>query len=311
MESMFVLQSDTAEPLKELIVPDSIQKARLAETVQKIATLDYEQVLTDLASEACWVLLKIALALVIYIVGKWIINWVVRIMNRAFDRRKVDRSLRTFLRSLAKAIMMIMLILAIVQTLGINTTSFLAIFASAGLAIGMALSGTLQNFAGGVVLLLLRPYKVGDYITSQGQSGTVAEIGLFSTRIQTSDNRTIYIPNNAISSAIIDNYTQSETRRISWTISISYGDDVDTARAEILRLIAADARVLATPAPAVYVSELADSSVELSARAWVETDDYWDVFFLLNETFYKELPKCGVHFPFPQMDVNIKGGKNE
>ncbi len=306
---MFLLQSHTAEPLQELIVPDSIQKARLAETVQKIVTLDYDQVLTDLAGEACWILLKIALALGIYIVGKWIIRWVIRIMNRAFERRKVDKSLRSFLRSMVKVLMTIMLVLAIVQTLGINTTSFLAIFASAGLAIGMALSGTLQNFAGGVVLLLLRPYKVGDYITSQGQSGTVAEIGLFQTRIQTSDNRTIYIPNNAISSSIIDNYTQSDTRRINWSVAISYGDDVDVARAEIMRLLTADARVLAAPAPAVYVSELADSSVNLSVRAWVATDNYWDVFFLMNETFYKELPKCGVHFPFPQMDVNLKQDK--
>ncbi len=308
---MFVLQGSTAEPLQELIVPDSIQKARLAETVQRIVSLDYEQVATDLAGEICWVLLKMAIALAIYFAGRWVIGWVIRLMNRAFERRKVERSLRAFLRSLAKSLMMIMLVLAIVQTLGINTSSFLALFASAGLAIGMALSGTLQNFAGGVVLLILRPYKVGDYITSQGQSGTVAEIGLFQTRIQTSDNRTIYIPNNAISSSVIDNYTQSQTRRINWTVAISYGDDVDAARAAILRLLAADGRVLADPAPAVYVSELADSSVNLSVRAWVATDDYWDVYFLMNETFYKELPGCGVNFPFPQLDVNVKGDKTE
>ena len=303
----FLLQSDAAENLDKLIVPDSVQKAKFAETVHRLTNIDLETLLSNVVSEACWVLIKIAIALLIYFVGRWFIRWIIRIMDRAFERRKVDRSLQTFLRSLVKVILMIGMILIVVQTLGINTSSFVALFASAGLAIGMALSGTLQNFAGGVILLLLRPYKVGDYITSQGQSGFVASIGLFSTKIHTSDNRTIYIPNNAISSSIIDNYTQSETRRLSWTVSISYGDDVDVARAEILKILGSDERVKSEPAlPVVYIEALADSSVNLTVRAWVDTVNYWEVFFLMNERFYKELPKVGINFPFPQMDVHMK-----
>ena len=230
-----ILQSAT-EPAKEIIVPDSVQKAQLLEVIKKVTHMDYRQLLTDTVQEAGWILLKVLLAVVIYIVGKQIIKWVIRLMDKAFERHAVEASLRSFLRSVVKVLLLIVLILAVVQTLGVNTSSFLAIFASAGLAIGMALSGTLQNFAGGVILLLLRPYKVGDYIEAQGQSGTVDSIGLFSTCLKTPDNQTIYVPNNSIATSIIDNYSQSETRRVDWTVTISYGDDVDVARREILAM---------------------------------------------------------------------------
>lgn len=303
-----------SEPLKvqELMIPDSVQRAQLVETVHKIeklTTLDYKQLLTEMAQEAGWILLKILLAFIIYFVGKQLVKWVVRIMDKAFERHKVEASLRSFLRSLVKALLMIVLILAIVQTLGVNTSSFLALFASAGLAIGMALSGTLQNFAGGVVLLLLRPYKVGDYIEAQGQSGTVESIGLFSTCLKTPDNQTIYVPNNSIATSIIDNYSQSETRRVDWLLSISYGDDVDVARREILAMLEADARVLKDKEPVVYVKNLGESSVDLSIRAWVANADYWGLYFDMNEKMYKELPSKGINFPFPQLDVNLKNNK--
>lgn len=289
-----------------LIVPDSIQKQQLVEVVKKISHLDYHQLLTDLVQEAGWILLKVVIALAIYLVGKQIIKWIIRLMDKAFNRHSVEASLRSFLRSLVKALLMVMLVFAIVQTLGVNTSSFLALFASAGLAIGMALSGTLQNFAGGVVLLLLRPYKVGDYIESMGQSGTVESIGLFSTSLKTPDNQTIYVPNNSIATSIIDNYSQSETRRVDWVLSISYGDDVDVARREILAMLEADARVLKENAPVVLVKTLNSSSVDLVIRAWVKNADYWGLYFDMNEKMYKELPSKGINFPFPQMDVNIK-----
>ncbi len=299
-----LLQSET-EKLQEMIVPDSVQKAQLIETVQKITAMDYRQLLTDLVQEGGWILLKVVLALAIYFIGKQLIKWVVRIMDKAFERHNVETSLRSFLRSVVKVLLLLVLILAVVQTLGINTSSFLAIFASAGLAIGMALSGTLQNFAGGVILLLLRPYKVGDYIEAQGQSGTVASIGLFSTCLKTPDNQTIYVPNNAIATSIIDNYSQSETRRVDWTVTISYGDDVDVARREILAMLAADKRVLTETAPVVLVNSLGSSSVSLSVRAWVANSDYWGLYFDMNEKIYKELPSKGIHFPFPQLDVHV------
>ncbi len=304
----YLLQTETPK-IENLIVPDSVQKAQLAETIDKIAHADYGQILTELAQQGCWILLKIALALLIYAVGRWLTKWVIRIMNRAFERRNIDSSLRSFLRSVVTVVATAMVVLAAIQTLGINTTSFVAIFASAGLAIGMALSGTLQNFAGGVILLILRPYRVGDYITAQGQSGTVKAIGMFSTQLSTGDNRTIYVPNNAISSSIIDNYSQPLTRRVEWKISLSYGDDVDQAREAILALLKADERVLAEPTPMVVLSELGADAIILTVRVWVKTANYWDLFFKMNELFYKELPNHGVHFPFPTVTVNVSQQK--
>lgn len=304
---LHLLQSETDKA--PLILPDSVQKEQLAEIAKKFEALshmDYRQLLTDMVGEAGWILLKIVLAIAIYVVGKLIIKWIVRIMDKAFTRHDVETSLRSFLRSLVKALLMVMLLLAIIQTLGVNTSSFLALFASAGLAIGMALSGTLQNFAGGVVLLILRPYKVGDYIEAQGQSGTVASIGLFSTCLKTADQQTIYVPNNTIATSIIDNYSQSETRRVDWTLSIAYGDDVDVARRGILAMLQADSRVLADPAPVVYLKTLNSSSVDLSIRAWVKNADYWGLYFDMNEKMYKELPSKGINFPFPQMDIHLK-----
>ena len=297
------LAAESAEPL---ILPDSVQKANLAKAVEKIATLDYHEVLQTMLSEAVWIVIKIVIALAIYFLGRWIVRRVVRLIDVAMERRKVDISLRSFMRNTVRVVFSLILVLIVVQTLGVNVTSLIAVFSAATLAIGMALSGTAQNFAGGVMILMMKPYRVGDYISAQGQSGTVREIKLFSTVITTNDNQTIYIPNNAIATAIIDNYTTAEQRRVDWTVGISYGDDVDVARETILAMLSADARILRETAPVVWVAALADSSVNLSVRAWVATADYWDVFFEYNERFYKELPKAGINFPFPQMDVHVK-----
>ena len=297
------LAAESAEPLT---LPDSVQKANLAKAVEKIATLDYHEVLQTMLSEAVWIVIKIVIALAIYFLGRWIVRRVVRLIDVAMERRKVDVSLRSFMRNTVRVVFSLILVLIVVQTLGVNVTSLIAVFSAATLAIGMALSGTAQNFAGGVMILMMKPYRVGDYISAQGQSGTVREIKLFSTVITTTDNQTIYIPNNAIATAIIDNYTTAEQRRVDWTVGISYGDDVDVARETILAMLAADARILRETAPVVWVAALADSSVNLTVRAWVANADYWDVFFEYNERFYKELPKAGINFPFPQMDVHVK-----
>ncbi len=297
------LAAESAEPL---ILPDSVQKANLAKAVEKIASLDYHEVLQTMLSEAVWIVIKIVIALAIYFLGRWIVRRVVRLIDVAMERRKVDISLRSFMRNTVRVVFSLILVLIVVQTLGVNVTSLIAVFSAATLAIGMALSGTAQNFAGGVMILMMKPYRVGDYISAQGQSGTVREIKLFSTVITTTDNQTIYIPNNAIATAIIDNYTTAEQRRVDWTVGISYGDDVDVARETILAMLAADARILRETAPVVWVAALADSSVNLTVRAWVANADYWDVFFEYNERFYKELPKAGINFPFPQMDVHVK-----
>ena len=302
-----ISSQEAVKNFNELIVPDSVQKARLTEVVTKITETDYTELINTLLSQAVWVALKIFLALLLYMVGRLLTRWILRIMDRSFERRDVEASLRSFLRSMVKAVMTILVILASVQTLGINTTSFLAIFASAGLAVGMALSGTLQNFAGGVILLLLRPYRVGDYITAQGQSGTVKNIGLFSTQLSTGDNRIIYVPNSAISTDIVDNYSQATNRRLDWNIAISYGDDIDVARETILAMLAADKRALTEPAaPMVAVKELGDNAVVLLVRCWTANSDYWGLFWDMNERIYKELPKKGINFPFLQLDVHIK-----
>ncbi|MDE5815795.1 MAG: mechanosensitive ion channel family protein [Alistipes sp.] len=293
-------------PVDELIVPDSVQKAKFAETVDKIMHLDLEKFFTDLLSQATWILIKLAIALVIYFVGRWVMRRIVRLLDLAFEKRKVDLSLRSFARNTVQAVFIIVLLMIVVQTLGVNVTSLIAIFSAATLAIGMALSGTAQNFAGGIMILVMKPYRVGDFISAQGQSGTVREIKLFSTVITTTDNRTIYIPNNSIATAIVDNYSTAELRRVDWTVGISYGDDVDAIRAAILAQLVADARVLQEPAAVVWVSALADSAVTLTVRAWVKNADYWNVFFEHNEKFYKQLPEKGAHFPFPQMDVHVK-----
>ncbi len=289
-----------------MLVPDSVQKANLAQTIDKVVNMDYREFFTGILNDAVWILLKLLLAVAIYMIGRWIVRRIVQLLDVAFERRKVDISLRMFVRNAVKVVFMLLLILIVVQTLGVNVTSVIALFSAATLAIGMALSGTAQNFAGGVMILVMKPYRVGDFISAQGQSGTVREIKLFSTVITTGDNQTIYIPNNAIATAIIDNYSTADLRRVDWTIGISYGDDVNAARKALLEILASDTRILAQPAPVVWVAELADSAVNLTVRAWTRNADYWDVFFQNNERFYKRLPEHGINFPFPQVDLHLK-----
>ena len=295
-----------AEDPAPLMVPDSVQKAHFAEAVEKIANIDYHALLQTLLSESVWIVIKIVIALAIYFIGRWVVRRILKLIDVAMQHRHVDTSLRSFTRNSVSAIFTLLLVLSVVSTLGINVTSLIAVASAATLAIGMALSGTAQNFAGGVMILLMKPYRIGDVISAQGQSGTVRDIKLFSTVITTADNQTIYIPNNSIATAIIDNYSKAELRRVDWTVGISYGDDVDVARKAVLAMLAADSRILKDPAPVVWVAALADSSVNLSIRAWVKNGDYWNVFFEHNEEFYKELPKHGLSFPFPQMDVHVK-----
>lgn len=295
-----------AEDPASLIVPDSVQKANFAKAVEKIANIDYHALLQSLLSESVWILVKILIALAIYFVGRWIVRRILKLVDVAMQHRNVDISLRSFTRNTISTVFTLLLVLIVVSTLGVNVTSLIAVASAATLAIGMALSGTAQNFAGGVMILLMKPYRVGDYISAQGQSGTVRDIKLFSTVITTADNQTIYIPNNSIATAIIDNYSTADLRRVDWSVGISYGDDVDVARKAVLAMLAADSRILKDPEPVVWVAALADSSVNLTIRAWVKNSDYWNVFFEHNEEFYKELPKHGLSFPFPQMDVHVK-----
>ncbi|MFI3259618.1 MAG: mechanosensitive ion channel [Rikenellaceae bacterium] len=288
------------------IAADSVSTFNLTEFVELISSGQTGKILYHLQVNFLDFMMNIFIALAVYFVGRWILRRITSLIDIAFEKRNVEVSVRSFARSFIQILFYIILVLIVVQILGINTTSFVAMFASAGLAVGMALSGTLQNFAGGVMILFLKPYKVGDYITAQGESGTVKEIMLFSTVLETVDRHTIFVPNSAISSSIIDNATFAKTRRVDWNITITYGDSVADARKAIMEILDNDKRVLADPKPVVLVSGLNDSSVGLSVRAWTKTSDYWDLFFEGNEKIYEELPKSGVRFPYPQLDVHLK-----
>ena len=378
-----MIQTDTPQ-----VPPVDIQSPTQVLHEMKNLTLDdfLDQFIRSCVSFA----IHLAVAILVFYIGRFIIKRMYRFVGTLLLRRRADPSLTTFILSTVKIILYFILIITVIGILGIETSSFLALFASAGVAIGMALSGTLQNFAGGVLILLLKPYKVGDYIEAQGYAGNVAEIQIFHTLITTPDNKAIIIPNGGLSTSSINNWSARNQRRISWNVAISYGDNVDAARQAILKMFAEDPRILqgkiadmsspqaealadfATPEPAatttapaantkgkpvkaprrpgffyrlfhnrrrvesalarwnasrvsklealipqidftpkVVVSELADSSVNLSARAWVNTPDYWSVYYDLNERIYTELPKAaGISFPFPQMDVHIQQPEN-
>ena len=294
-----------AEVVKESpLAIHSVEDVR--EGVEQLFSFDYAALMDKLLEGALVVGLKIVAALALYYIGRWAVRRVMRIMDRVYEKKSVEKSLRSFLSGVVKVLLYIVIVLVVVQVLGINTTSLVAMLASAGLAIGMALSGTLQNFAGGVMILLLRPYRIGDYIDAQGEEGTVRKIGLFSTEINTNDNRIIYIPNSTISTSVIDNYSTQEMRRVDWTISVEYGTDPAKLRQVVTEIIKSDSRVVADPAPSVFLVTLADSSVNFSARAWCKNSDYWGLKFDIQERIYVELPKSGINFPFPQLDVNIK-----
>ncbi len=290
------------------VTTDSIQNTSSIKTlIKSLSGMTTEEIIEEIISSAIQLGLKILLALVIYWVGKFIIDNLYRFVQKALSRKKIDQSVNTFVLSLVRVVLMLLLIVMIIGVLGINTSSFVALFASAGVAIGMALSGTLQNFAGGVMILLFKPYKVGDFIEAQGVSGTVKEIQIFNTLLATTDNKTIIIPNGKLSNETVTNYTQAGTRRVEWVFGISYGDDYQKAKELLDVYIAEDKRILSTPAPMVALSCLADSSVQITARAWVQASDYWSVLYDMNERVYSEFGKYGLSFPFPQMDVHITG----
>jgi small conductance mechanosensitive channel len=267
--------------------------------------LDLSTVLEKLVETGITLGEKIIGAVIIWVIGKFIINWINRFVAKLLKKRNVDPSIQSFVRSLVNIVLLVMLLLAVIGKLGIELTGFAALLASAGVAIGMSLSGNLQNFAGGLIILLFRPYKVGDYIeASAGVAGTVKEIQIFHTILTTVDNKVIYVPNGSMNSAVITNYSHLDTRRVDWTFSIEYGEDFDRVRQVLLGLIQADPRILKSPEPFIELGELADSSVNVTVRVWVKSGDYWDVFFYMNQAVYATFNKEGIGFPYPHLTVN-------
>ncbi len=265
-----------------------------------MALNDFLSVIAHQAVNFC---IHLVVAIVVFYVGRFIVRKINALVKNILTMRDGDPSIGSFVKSAIEITLYIVLIFFVFGIMGIETSSFIALFASAGVAIGMAMSGTLQNFAGGVLILSLRPYNVGDYIEAQGYAGTVKAIQMFSTIITTPDNKTIIIPNGGLSNGTINNYSRQELRRVDWTVSLAYGTDFDAAKAAILDILAADSRIV--KAPEVYLGALADSSVNFTVRAWVKAADYWPTFFEVNEKVYAELPKRGLQFPFPQLDVHV------
>ena len=249
---------------------------------------------------------SILIAIVIFFVGKLLISFVNRMMDHMMQRRKIEPTIQTFLRSLLNVLMMILLVITVISALGVNTTSFAALLASAGVAVGMALSGNLQNLAGGIVILLFRPYKVGDYIEALGTGGVVNAIQIFHTIILTPDNKKIYLPNGAMSSGNITNFSSEETRRVDFSVGVEYGEDSGKVRQALLEIFAADERILQEPAPVVFLKDLGASSVNFTARVWVKTADYWGVFFDISERIYSDFNKRGIGFPFQTITLKSK-----
>ncbi len=349
---------------------DAASQVSVKEGIEQFKNLSFNDLVSDISQRLVDFAIDLAIAIAVFYIGKFAIKRIYRIIAAILLKRKVDSSLCTFILSFVNIVLYFILIVTVIGILGIETSSFLALFASAGVAIGMALSGTLQNFAGGVLILLLKPYKVGDYIEAQGYAGTVREILIFHTIITTFDNKAISIPNGGLSTSSINNWSREEYRRVAWEVSISYGDSVDVARKAILSLFENDSRILKPTQdesepedptmprtlmalenmdephrpgffrrifgnrakvkealqrweeshnnqlltlkpnvvrdPYVTVEALGASSVDLKARAWVKTADYWSVFYDYNELIYSTLPNHGINFPFPQMDIHLK-----
>lgn len=248
---------------------------------------------------------KLGMGILILVIGLWIAGMITNGVKKVMQKRGLDPALQSFLGSMLGITLKVLVVISALGTLGIEMTSFVAILGAAGLAVGMALSGTLQNFAGGVMILIFKPFKVGDWIEAQGYSGTVNEIQIFNTILKSPDNKTIIIPNGGLSTGSMINYSTEPRRRVDWTVGIGYGDDADKAKEVLLGMLNDDNRVLKDPAPFIAVSALADSSVNFTVRAWVEAPNYWGVFFDLNERVYKEFDKHGLNIPFPQMDVHV------
>jgi small conductance mechanosensitive channel len=301
------MENDTLVEQVAENIQDTTAVNSMVEGVKKLATTPVSDWLPDLVKEYLVPFgIKLVAAIVVLILGRWVIKLIKKGLTKVLLRGNTDPSLNSFVMSLVSVLLTFFLILAIVGILGINTSSLVALLASAGLAIGMALSGTLQNFAGGVMIMLFKPFKVGDFIAAQGYEGRVNSIQIFSTHILTPDNKTVILPNGALSTGPVTNFNKETDRRLDWVFSISYGDDYDQAKAVLQRLCDADARILKEPKPIIELIKMSDSSIDITVRARVKPEDYWAVFFRMNELVYKTFPQEGLSFPFPQVDVHMR-----
>lgn len=305
MKSMYMLQATPADSLQHDI------QAELAAVAEKISTVPFSELLAAIGDKALAFGIKVLFAVILYFVGGWIIRKLKNMLRRIFEKHDfIEPAIETFILSISGITMWILLVIAIIGILGIETTSFAALLAGGGMAIGLALNGTVQNFAGGIMILIFRPFRAGDFVEMQGFTGTVTEVTITSTKLTTTDNRVIIIPNGAASSGTINNYSHMPIRRLDLTVDVEYGTQADEACELIQSLIKQDARILnaATSGkadPFVALSALLDSSIQFTIKVWVKSEDYWDVNYDLLRKIYTELPKNGINFPYPKLDVNI------
>lgn len=301
---IFFLQTDT------IAAADSLDlKKATVEIVEKLATTPADQLLSEFADKAIAFGLKVLAALAIYFIGAWIIRKIKRIIHNIFVKRNTEHSIASFVESLASIALTVFLVIFTISALGINTTSIAALLAAGGMAIGMALSGTVQNFAGGIMLLVFKPFKAGDFIEAQGFSGTVTDVTIVSTKLTTTDNRSIIIPNGSLSNGTINNYSQNVYRRLEWLVDVEYGAPSGKVKEVLKNIVDEEKRIVYSPDapanPTIALNALRDSSVQFVVRAWVKKEDYWDTLYDVNEKIYVKVPENGIQFPFPQLDVHI------
>ena len=313
----------------KVLPPDSVKQAT-ADIIRQIQT-DPSTFWNELMRSAIDFGLRVLVALIIYVIGIYLIRWVKKLLDKAYAKRKTEKTLASFITSFVSISLTILLIVITVSTLGVDTTSLAALLAAGGMAIGMALSGTVQNFAGGIMLLAFKPFKAGDFIEAQGFSGSVVEVNITSTKILTTDNCVVVLPNGALSNGTIKNYTGRPLRRVEWLVSVGYGTDAEAFKQAVLDMLNANERILkadtnmaklykeldiskyqlstvsykmkAIPEPFVALKELNDSNITFVVRAWVRSTDYWDVYFGMEQLFYTELPKRGFSFAYPHVTV--------
>lgn len=272
--------------------------------IKAVSAGEIDLLLKQLVSMCVEVGKSILLAIVIYIAGKFVIKLINKLIRRTLEHKNVDSTIQSFLKSFVSILLNVLLIITVISALGVNTTSFAALLASFGVAAGMALSGNLQNLAGGLIILLFKPFKVGDFVEAQGSMGTVKEIQIIHTILQTVDNKEIYLPNASLSSGSITNYSKMGTRRVDFTVNVEYGTDVEKVMNALKAIAESDERILKDPEPFYALSALAESSVNFTFRVWVNGADYWPVFFDLNKKIYEDFNRQAIKFPFPQLQIH-------
>lgn len=248
---------------------------------------------------------KVLGAIAVWIIGGFVIKTVIKIVMKMLNKTKTDESLKPFTKSLLGIVLKVLLVVSVLGMVGVDMTPFVALLGAAGIAIGMALTGVLQNFTGGLIILMFKPFKLGDFISAQGHSGTVSEISIFHTTLKTVDNKTEILTNGALATSSLTNFSVEEKRRVDWTFGVGYGDDPDKVRKVIREVCAQDNRILKDPDYFIALSEMADSSVNFVVRVWVKASDYWGVYFDINEAIYKAFMKENISIPYPQMDVHL------